>query len=267
MAAFLAPLIGGAVAGLAGGLLSGGSKPDVPIFQRVDPDAEQSAAIEGNLKNFEKASQLSTQTNVYNQQELRRMLRVAIPGYDDIVKKGSGLIQSYLAGEIPADVTQQIQRNAAERAGASGYGGSGMARNLEARDLGLTSLQLTQQGLDSASRWLAGIKNAAVPQAMSVSSMFLTPAQRINVGQANNAGQFNRDLMAAQVAAAPDPTAAAVGNILTQIGGSLFGAGMQGAFSRQTTAQTPPFNPSAQTQSIAGQPSYTSMFGSLFGGS
>jgi hypothetical protein len=249
MPAFLAPLVGaiatGAATGLVGGLLGSGDKPDIPPFVPVDPDSEQAAAIAGNLKNLPAAQTLTTATNVYNQQELRRMLRVAIPGYDDIVGKGSGLIQSFLGGEIPKDVVAQIQRNAAERSGAGGYGGTGMARNLEARDLGLTSLQLTQQGLDSASRWLAGIKNVGVPEQMSVSSMFLTPQQRISVTSANNAQRYQRDLLATNVAAAPDPTQAAIGNILTQIGGSLFGAGLTKAFSQ-------PSNPGPETDPNSG---------------
>lgn len=226
--------IGGAASGLIGGLLGGGKKPQIPAFRPVDIDKEQLAATEGNIRNLDKTQELVTKTNSFNQEELRRMLRVAIPNYDALVGKGGDVVASYLAGEIPSDVVGQIRRNAAERSGAGGYQGSGMSRNLEARDLGLTSLQLTQTGLGAAERWLQGVKALSVPGQFDVSAMFLSPAQRVNATVANNTGQFNRDLMAANITAAPDPTMSRIGGLFSQIGGSLFGAGMTSAFSQPT---------------------------------
>lgn len=231
---FFAPLIAGAASGLIGGLLGGGKKPQIPAFTPIDIDAEQKAAIAGNAKSFSESAELTTRTNTYNQSELQRMLRVAIPGYDAIVGQQGKLVSSMLSGKLPEEVVSQVQRNAAERAGVGGYGGSGMGRNLEARDLGLTSLQLTQQGLSAAERWLAGTKALAVPGQFDVSAMFLSPAQRVSATVANNTGQFNRDLMAANVAAAPDPTMRAIGGLLSQVGGSLFGAGLTEMFAGPT---------------------------------
>lgn len=250
---FFAPLIAGAASGLLGGLLGGGKKPQIPAFKPVDIDAEQKAAIAGNTKNFSDSAELTTRTNAYNQSELKRMLRAAIPGYDAMVGKQGEVISSMLAGELPKDVTSQIQRNAAERSGAGGYGGSGMGRNLEARDLGLTSLQLTQQGLSAAERWLAGTKALAVPGQFDVSAMFLSPAQRVNATVANNTGQFNRDLMAANVAAAPDPTMRAIGGLFSTVGGSLLYGGMTQMFGGSNTGQgLPPVGASSGSNSIFG---------------
>lgn len=234
----LALLAGSAASGLIGGLLSKGGKPVIPAFTPVDPDVEQQKAIQGNINNFDKSRELTSITNTFNQGELRRMLRTAIPNYDALVGKQGEVIGTMLSGQLPADVVSQIQRNSAEKSGAGGYGGSGMGRNLEARDLGLNSLQLTQQGLSAAERWLANTKALSVPGQFDVASMFLTPAQRIQSQSANNAGQFNRDVMAANVAAAPDPTRSAIGGILTQVGGSLFGAGLTSAFSGPSTPST-----------------------------
>lgn len=231
MAPFLGMLAGGAASGLLGGLFGRGKKPKIPAFVPIDMDKEQRNAIAGNEKNFDASAELATKTNTYNQDELRRMLRVAIPNYDALVGKQGEVVGSMLAGELPKDVVSQVQRNSAERAGAGGYGGSGMGRNLEARDLGLNSLQLVQQGLSSAERWMAGTKALSVPGQFDVSQMFLSPAQRAQVTMANNTGQYQRDLMAANVAAAPDPTRSAIGGLLSQMGGSLFGAGLTSAFS------------------------------------
>jgi len=251
--------VAGGVLGLIGGLLGGGKKPEVAQFKPIDLDAEQKAAIAGNTKNFDASAELTTRTNTYNQSELRRMLRVAIPGYDAIVGKQGELVSSMLAGELPKDVVGQIQRNSAERAGAGGYGGSGMGRNLEARDLGLTSLQLTQQGLGAAERWLAGTKALAVPGQFDVSAMFLSPAQRASATVANNTGQQQTQQFANNVEAAPDPTMRAIGSLFSQVGGSLFGAGMTGMFSGANPTATS-FAPSP---SLAPQPSYSSIFNSV----
>lgn len=256
---FLAPLIAGAASGAIGGLLGGGKKPAVAPFKSVDVDAEQKAAIAGNARNFEDSAELTTRTNTYNQSELKRMLRAAIPGYDAMVGKQGEIISSMLSGELPQDVVGQIQRNSAERAGAGGFGGSGMGRNLEARDLGLTSLQLTQQGLSAAERWLAGTKALAVPGQFDVSAMFLSPAQRVSATVANNTGQQQTQQFANNVAAAPDPTMRAIGSLFSQVGGSLFGAGMTGMFSGSNPTPTS----FAPAPSLAPQPSYSSIFNTV----
>jgi len=54
-----------------------------------------------------------------------------------------------LSGELPDDVVAQIRNNAAEAAIQGGLGLGQAARNLEARDLGLTSIQLQQQGVQT----------------------------------------------------------------------------------------------------------------------
>ena len=63
-------------------------------------------------------------------------------------------------------------------------------------------------------------------QPFSVSSMFITPTQRINLSLQENQSQYNRDMAAAQVAAQADPMMAAIGGSLSNIGGMAFGSGM-----------------------------------------
>lgn len=176
---------------IIGGLLQ--EKPKVPEFKGVDVQAEQAKATTGNIANFGQASQLGAKVNQFNQDQLLGMLRKAIPGYDNIMNQGSNLIQSYMRGEIPQDVKNQIGRNSAETSIAGGYGGSGMARNLEARDLGLTSLQLTQQGLSSADKWLNSAAARSTPQMFDVTSMFVSPMQQTAVSIGERDSRFQRD--------------------------------------------------------------------------
>jgi hypothetical protein len=94
---------------------------------------------------------LGSQVNDFNQEQqlksIQKALEFALPGG---LGKAQGIVNSQLAGEIPADVQAQIQRSSAARAISGGYGGgSGLGRNLTLRDLGLTSLQQQQQGFNN----------------------------------------------------------------------------------------------------------------------
>jgi hypothetical protein len=198
-----------------GGMMAAGQKPNIPEwpdFQRA-----QQTAIQGNLDAFGSASDLTARTNQFNQDELNARLRQAIPGYDQMVSNASRNINSQLAGEIPRDVAMQINRRSAATSLAGGYGGSGMARNLEARDLGLTSYGIQQQGLSSAMQWIGNSRQYRMPSVMDVTSMFVTPGQQGEWMQ----GRFQRDLLAAGVEAMPDPRRAAIGNAGIQQGASL----------------------------------------------
>lgn len=213
-----------------------GQKPEVPFFRPVDAQTEQLLATHGNIASFGDTSKLAAMTNQFNQEQLLQMLRTAIPDYDNIMQQGSSLVQSYMKGELPEDVRNQIGRTAAERSLAGGYAGSGMARNLEARDLGLTSLQLTQTGLSAAERWMSGATARAVPQMFDVTSMFISPQLQISTSFAESNRQWERDWLGAKINAAPEPWAAHMGQALDDIadtvlsmaasyGGSMMGGG------------------------------------------
>jgi hypothetical protein len=110
-----------------------------------------------------------------------------------------------------------------------------MGRALSARDFGLTSMQIQNQGLAQAQNFIQQQRAFGMAQPFSVSSMFITPSQRIGALQQQNQQQYNRDLQAAQVAAMPDPTMAAIGSAISSAGGFAGGAytqrglmGMQG---------------------------------------
>lgn len=218
-------LIGTAIAGALGAF---GDKPKVPQFKPVDANAEQLAAISGNTAALPGAEALASGVNTFNQAELEKMLAVALPGFQNIRSKIGQNISSLVSGQIPGDVAESVARNAAVKSLYSGYGGTGMARNLTARDLGLTSLDLTNKGLDSATRWLS---SSAVAPRFDVSSMFITPQTRINTAMFNTENQFNRDWLKNQVSAAPDPFMRALGQAfindessITSMAGSAAGA-------------------------------------------
>jgi len=219
----------GAAAMIGGAAMSAGKKVQVPQFQKVDVEGEQRKAIQNNLANFDQSSQLASKATSADQSILTEQLRKAIPGYDQIISKASQNIQSQLGGEINPDVSSQVQRSSAAKALAGGYGASsGLGRSLTARDLGLTSMGIQQQGFGNALNFIQNQRGAATVNPMSVSSMFISPSQRLNIALQENQSMYQRDLMAAQVAAQPDPMMAAIGGSISNIGGMVMGGAMGG---------------------------------------
>jgi hypothetical protein len=231
-------ILGGAAimgaSSLIGGLLSKGSKPKVPAFKPINFEAEQKQAIQQNIAALQPATELAQKTTAAEQSQLESQLRRAIPGYDQLVSQAGANIGAALRGEISPEVSAQVQRSTAGRALSGGFGaGSGFGRSLTARDLGITSMQLQNQGLAQAQNFIQQQRTFGMAQPFSISSMFITPSQRINALSQQNQQQYNRDLQAAQVAAMPDPTMAAIGGALSSAGGFAGGAYTQRGMMQQ----------------------------------
>lgn len=175
--------------------LGGDKKARVPYLKPIDIDGEQSAAIAANQSMLPAAQKLAGDVNLFNQSQMEGAFNQALPGYDRIKQQVADNISALTKGQIPDDVANEIFRRTSSQAYAGGFGGSGMARNLSARNLGLTSLDLMGQGQDSAQKWLS---STVAPQ-MDVTSMFISPMQRIGVRTAERDTQFNRDWMSSQV--------------------------------------------------------------------
>lgn len=181
------------IKGLAGGSDIYGSKPKIPNYP--EPVKEIEKVVKEESRIFPDISKLAEQANLFTEKQLRDMYERMFPGMFDQINATLG---SELKGEIPKDVQEAIQRGTAFQSARGGFGGSEMGRNLTARDLGLTSLDITNRALDSASRW---VLSSRAPQ-FDVTQMFLNPGQIMQAADA----RFQRDLLKASVAAAPDPT-------------------------------------------------------------
>lgn len=199
-----------------------GSKPVVPNLPTVSLAGEQQASIAANQAALPGAEALASSTNAFNQQQLTQMLNTMIPGFSNQSAQLSKNTSAMLSGEIPADVSEAISQSGAARSLGGGYAGSGMGRDLVARDLGLTSLNLMQQGQNSLESWTGEMAKIAEPGQFSVQSAFITPEQEYQATNEQNQEQFQRNWMQSQIAAAPDP----VQSGLFKMGASMMGAGM-----------------------------------------
>lgn len=214
-----------------------GTKPVVPELKTA-ADA-QKEALAANSANFADIAKLATQVNTLNQDQLNALIDKTLgPGVREQFQQN---LASQARGEIPQDVRNAIYRGNAERGAATNaFGGGGFSRNVTARDLGLTSLQITNNALSSAEQWL----QAAKAPTFDAMGMFGISTQQ---QYAANQDQFNRNFAAAKIAAAPDPVArgqfdsdmAITGMILGIYGG---GAGYQNSYKPQGDQMAPSFN-------------------------
>ena len=120
------------------------------------------------LQNF------ATAQNTGANQAYQQGLFNSMPGLQGNIQQFGTNTTSLLNGQIPQDVQTQVQNSSAYQALAGGFGGSGMAHALTARDLGQTSLSLQQQGASNLNQQfqMAGALN---PSNVTPSSLFYSP--------------------------------------------------------------------------------------------
>lgn len=135
-----------------------------------------------------------------------------------------------LGGRLPQDVQNSVTRNALENAGTVAPGTLGMGRDLVARDLGLTSLNLENQRIQQAAalggqEMQLGGMNAGIDQFNSTNMLNqLQMLQSLNnqrFGQSITAGQFAQGIP--QPLVGLDPSS--VANIAMSNSANMSGAG------------------------------------------
>lgn len=161
------------------------------------------------------AEGIESRRNEFNRAELRKMLGETIPGYEEGQAQRSQTALSLMRGEVPADVQEMIQRSAAARAVSGGYGGTPAGRNLVARDLGRTSLDMMNLGQQQFAGILGGTPRAEMANYM------LTPSQLMSLRSQERTQKMGAMKNAAMAQGATEVGAKA----LSDIGGAMMGAG------------------------------------------
>ena len=215
---FIASGIGLAGVGISAGLSASaaGGKASVPTIATISPNDAASQAVSANLGNLAANEALVSQANQFTRDEIAKMMRQVMPGYDQITTSATGQISSMIKGDLPLSDAQQSELGSVAKAFGGGYGGSGVQGNLVARDLGLSSLQVTQQGLSSAESWMKMSNQLYGSQMLNLSSMFLTPSQVYAGTNEQNTQQFQQEWMQNQIDAQKDP-------VLTSLASSFGG--------------------------------------------
>jgi len=190
----------------------------------LDTTKTATEAINGIFQNLPGAEGIASQTNQFNQDQLDSILESIVPGYKAGQSQRAKNSEALLRGELPADVASRVERKAAERSAAGGYGGSRAAANLTLRDLGLTSLDAMQAG----DRMFQG-QVSGTPRANLVNPLDwvgLNPTQLVGLRE-----QERMDKMDRLTGVAKAPTSRDVwSKALTDIGGEVQGMGAGGMF-------------------------------------
>jgi hypothetical protein len=158
---------GALIGGLGGsGLFNGGSS-SVPQF-----NPQQALALEQQQYNQMAPQAQQYGANVYNQasqnalnlgsqfaqqgtKQQIKLQNLVTPGSSAQRQLANQQLNSYIQGQIPQDVQQQINREVAQNLGGGFnlFSGGGQAPQNFARNLGQTSLGLSQYGLSAAPTW------------------------------------------------------------------------------------------------------------------
>lgn len=165
------------------------------------------------------AEELVSSQNRFNASELDSLLESSIPGLKGMQAQRSGNTASFLRGELPSDLTSSIFRRSGARALEGGYGGAPAGRNLVARDLGRTSLDLMRLGgseLDSA------LRSAPLPSILSTQDL-LTIGPRETLGL--RSGERAKKISDLQLAYGSPGGSDVWAKVLQDMGGTLMGSG------------------------------------------
>lgn len=220
-----------------------------PKYWSINPQDLAAQSIQFGL-------QVAPNINQANMNQLQGLLNQAFPGYQTMFNQATANAQRLMSGQVPTDVQQQIQRNAAftSLVGGTAGAGTGTTGAITARDLGLTSLQLQGQGTQQFQGLMQTASNYMMPQLVNPLSILplssLINTQEWSLGSAFQANQamFTAKSNAAAAQAGMPGTSTAAG----------IGSGISSGISALTQS------PGGQS---GGSGSIMSLISGLFGGS
>jgi len=181
---------GGILGGLGGsGLFGGGGGRSAPSFN-------PQAVLDFGKQAFNQASQqgidfskTGTEANISNQ-------NVVTPGSSAQREAALNQINQYIQGQVPLDVQQSINRQVAQNLGG-GYNlfsGGGQAPGAFARNIGQTSLGLSQYGLSAAPTWQQLANSMVVRPEVGLSAGLTSLGIGNDVAQSQYNSQMNQYL-------------------------------------------------------------------------
>lgn len=157
----------------------------------IDLTEQQGKSIAGNLSNQNDIETLINRSNNFSQDQASSLMEKAMPGYSKLAAQFTQTASNDLAHpyDVPQDVTDNIQRLAAER-GISG-GTSGQFNDFSLlRDFGVNSLNYGQSKIAQAQS-ITSMLGSLAPKVNPLSplSFYVTPGQTAQVAQGNQSTQ------------------------------------------------------------------------------
>lgn len=193
----IAAAVVAAGASAGGAYLSSRKKTDIPEWNPMDIGGEAAKALASNETNFAGSAALTSKANAYNQDEVLKMLRRIIPGFDEIMSKASKEYSSGIEGKLSESAVHQIRQEAATYGQKSGTYGSQFSNLRELRNYGLNVEAKINNSLNSFQSWTRNMASMFQPGMTSIASSFISPeawikqkqsdkenAWRVSMGQA-----------------------------------------------------------------------------------
>lgn len=248
----------------------------VQTFDPIQPDAPQTVdwrravneALGFNIGNAQQRNDLASMTNAFNTRQAQKMYRTFQPSFDQLQSQIGTNALSFSRGELPADVVNQMGRQAAQRGLAGGFGqgargGGGALGSSLLRGLGLTSLDLSKFGTGLAMNASLQAKQLS-PPLFDPAALMVNPNQAVgyefqNTGIQNDAARYwnqlqNQALMgnvSAQNTANTNATNTELAGQLAQAQAiQQAGASVAGGIGTYATNQN--YIPQGQTNAFAG---------------
>jgi len=207
-----------------------GEKPQIAGFQDVILGDEQIKALLADLKAFPQIEQLGNLWQNY----MLAGIEHAVPGFGDILGGITGTTKEELKqagdlmkGIIPEDVISNTFRSGAMQNLLSGLGGSPIGAANQARQLGLTSLDMINQGanlLGNASQRWGQLASFGQSTLAPIQEMLITPQQQAAQTESNRLIQRQIQQERFNVAAAPNPIAKGLSDIVMYLTGQYLGS-------------------------------------------
>lgn len=180
------------------------------VPQAPSPGVSATQAIASNLGNLSSLYGLAGGVNTFNQNQINQNYASTFPGFQQGLDQSSRNIQSKLKGDVPQDVIRNLLQGAAERGIVTGTYGSDNSNAAYLRALGLTSLDMMNQG---EQQFTQAINRVAKAPLFDVNPYMVT------------ADQQQQAQIAANVwASAPNPRAAAQAGLGAALAGTSAGA-------------------------------------------
>lgn len=140
--------------------------------ERVDAAGAANQAINWNVGQATNFQGLASSFNKGALEDRMDMLGTISPQWQNQRDTADKSNMAMMKGEVPLDVQQQMARTSAYNSFNAGYSGSPSGRQgTLARDLGLTSLGLVQQGQSNAQDWLKTTSDIAMPAQVSAANI------------------------------------------------------------------------------------------------
>lgn len=153
----------------------------------IDLTEQQGKSVTGNLKNETDIESLINRSNAFSQDQASKLMEQAMPGYGKLSSQLTQTASNDLAHpyDVPADVSANIERLAAERGISGGTRGQFNDFSL-LRDFGVNSLTYGASKIQQAQS-ITGMLSSIAPKVNPLSplSFYVTPGQQAQVAAGN----------------------------------------------------------------------------------